>query len=326
MPIAARIVLLSAACLLVVSAAGAAPSSERELEAPGPVGPLKGSLVTPTAAPSAAVLIIPGSGPTDRNGNSPVGVKASTYRLLAEGLAAKGIATLRVDKRGMFGSAAAVKDPNSATFASYGEDVKAWVSVLRKATGVSCVWVLGHSEGGLVALTSAKDVPDECGLLLVSAPGRRMADILRTQLKENPANEPLLVHALPAIAALEQGRHVQTQGMPPALMGLFRPAVQDFLISMLSLDPPRLVAGVDKPVLILQGQRDIQVTEADARLLKQGDPRATLVLLPAVNHVLKTVPSDDRQANLATYADPALPLAPGVVDAIADFIAKHKAG
>jgi hypothetical protein len=74
-------------------------------------------------------------------------------------------------------------------------------------------------------------------------------------------------------------------------------------------------------VLVLQGQSDLQVGEADARLLKQADPRAELVLLPGVNHVLKTAPAADRRANVATYADPSLPLAPGVVDAIAQFLA-----
>lgn len=318
---AARIV--STTCLLAGLAQAQAQTSERPLEAPGPLGPLRGTLLLPKSAPGAVVLIIPGSGPTDRDGNSPAGVKASTYRLLAEGLAARGIASARIDKRGMFGSVAAVKDPNSATFAGYGDDVTAWVAVLRKETGAPCVWVLGHSEGGLVALTSAKDVPGECGLLLVSTPGRRLADVLRAQLKGNPGNEPLLSFALPAIDALEQGRHVDTRDMPPALMGLFRPAVQDFLISMFSFDPARLVAGVSRPVLILQGQRDLQVTEADAQLLAKGDPRATLVLLPNVNHVLKTVDSDDRVANVAAYVNPGLPLAPGVVDAIADFVAKN---
>lgn len=73
-------------------------------------------------------------------------------------------------------------------------------------------------------------------------------------------------------------------------------------------------------MLVLQGQRDLQVSKMDAHLLKQAASQATLVLLPDVNHVLKSVKSDDVGANAATYADPGLPLAPGVVDAIADFM------
>ena len=150
-----------------------------------------------------------------------------------------------------------------------------------------------------------------------------MGEILRReQLKANPANAPLLGQAMPAIDALEQGRRVDTQAMHPALQGLFNPAVQGFLISAFSYDPAKLMAGLSKPALVLQGQRDLQVEEADARLLKQVDPRATLVLLPDVNHVLKAVASEDRRANLATYADPGLALAPGVVDSIAGFLSK----
>ena len=316
-------IAMALGCLLVRPASAQTASSETFLTAPGPIGALKGTLLSPPSKPTAVVLIIPGSGPIDRDGNSPMGLKASTYRLLAQGLAAKGVATLRIDKRGMYASAAAVKDGNAVTIGDYVDDVRAWVEVLANETHAPCVWVLGHSEGGLVAMASAKDVPDECGLVLVAAPGRPMGTILREQLKANPANAPLLGQALPAIDALEQGRQVDVKDMNPALMPLFRPSVQGYLVNAFSYDPARLVAGVSKPVLVLQGQRDLQVGEGDARLLKQADPSASLVLLPDANHVLKSVASGDRSANLATYADPGLPLAPGVIDAIADFLAKN---
>ena len=143
---------------------------------------------------------------------------------------------------------------------------------------------------------------------------------MRDQLKANPANGPLLGEAMPVIDALERGRRVDTGNMHPALQSLFRPAVQGFLISAFSYDPRRVLADYSKPVLVLQGQRDIQVGEADARLLKQAAPQATLVLLPNVNHILKSVPTNDLRTNIATYADPGLPLASGVVDAIAGFL------
>lgn len=295
-------------------------SSEHFLDAPGPTGPLKGTLLAPALKSVPVVLIIPGSGPTDRDGNNPAGVNASTYRLLAEGLASRGVATLRIDKRGMFASAAATPDANAVTIADYVADVQSWVAVLRKQTAAPCVWVLGHSEGGLVAMASAKDQADICGLVLVATAGRPLGEVLRDQLKANPANGPILGQALPAIDMLERSRRVDTGSMHPALQGLFSPAVQGFLISAFSYDPGRVLAGYSKPVLVLQGQRDIQVGEADARLLKQADPQANLVLLPNVNHVLKSVTTDDLRANIATYADPGLPLASGVVDAIADFL------
>jgi uncharacterized protein len=278
-------------------------------------------MLLPASGATAMMLIIPGSGPTDRDGNNPLGVKASTYRLLAEGLANRGIGTVRIDKRGMFASTAAVADGNAVTIDDYVADVGAWIAAIRKDAGVPCVWVLGHSEGGLVALAAAQKLPDICGLILVSAAGRPLGEVLRSQLRANPANGPILPQAMAAIDALEAGKRVDVSGMHPALMPLFAPQVQGFLINVFSYDPAKLIASVAKPVLIVQGRRDMQVGVEDAERLKESAPQAELVLLPDVNHVLKAVASDNPRANAATYADPSLPLAPGVVEAIAPFVA-----
>jgi uncharacterized protein len=305
------------------TAALAAPAGtvETYVQAPGPLGPLKGTMLSPAAGRVATMLIIPGSGPTDRDGNNPLGVKASTYRLLAEGLAASGISTVRIDKRGMFASTAAVADGNAVTIDDYVADVGAWIEVIRKDAGVACVWILGHSEGGLVALAAAQKLPDICGLVLVAAAGRPLGDVLRSQLQANPANAPILPQAMAAIDSLEAGKRVDVAGMHPALMPLFAPQVQGFLIDTFAHDPAKLIAAVTKPILIVQGRRDMQIGVEDAKRLKDRAPKAELVLLPDVNHVLKTVASNDPRANAATYADPSLPLAPGVVEAIAQFVA-----
>jgi pimeloyl-ACP methyl ester carboxylesterase len=276
-------------------------------------------MLTP-ASGAPIVLIIPGSGPTDRDGNNVLGVKSATYRLLAEGLAARGIGTVRIDKRGMFDSAAAIPDANAVTIDDYAQDVHAWASAIRKQTGARCIWVAGHSEGGLVALVAGQKPADICGLLLISTPGRPIGEVTREQLKANPANAPILDEALAAIDALEAGKRVDAATMNPVLLPLFRPQVQGFLINEFAYDPAKLIASIAKPVLILQGRRDIQVGVADAERLKQAAPKAVLKLLADVNHVLKPVSSDDRRANMMTYVDPNLALAPGVVDAIADFV------
>lgn len=307
-------------CLLSGSLSAQVVSAEQYLQAPGPTGPLKGTFLSAKVRSGPVVLIIPGSGPTNRDGNNPSTLKASTYRLLAESLATQGVSTLRVDKRGMFASAAATPDANAVTIADYVSDVKSWVAVLRRQTDATCVWLLGHSEGGLVAMVAANEQADVCGIVLVATAGRPLGEVLRDQLKSNPANGPILGQALPAIDLLEQGRRVDTENMHPALQGLFNPSVQGLLISALSYEPRRLLHGYSKPVLILQGQRDIQVKEADARLLKEASPKANLVLLQNVNHVLKTVISDDIRVNISTYSDPGLPLASGVAEAIAAFL------
>jgi pimeloyl-ACP methyl ester carboxylesterase len=311
-------------CALLPLAIAKAAPAETSIEAPGPAGALKGVMLTAGAAPAPLALIIPGSGPTDSDGNNPLGVRASTYKLLAQDLAGRGVATVRIDKRGMFASAAAVADPNAVTIEDYVADVHAWAGALRQRTGAPCIWLIGHSEGGLVAMAAAaKDAPGICGQVLIAAAGRPLGVVLRDQFKANPANAPLLGQAMAAIDSLEQGRRVNTAQLHPALQGMFAPQVQGFLMSVFSYDPGRLLGGYRKPVLVLQGQRDIQVSEADARRLKQAAPQATLVLLPDVNHVLKSVASSDVRANLATYADPALPLAPGVGSAIAEFIVRN---
>ena len=253
--------LLPLVAVLYGSSASAAPAFvEAELEAAGPAGAIKGTMLAPEGQKGAVILIIPGSGPTNRDGNSPLGVKALTYKLLAEGLAAKGIATVRIDKRGMFGSAGAIADANAVTIDDYAADVQAWVKVIRAKTGASCVWLLGHSEGGLVALASTRSAGDVCGLILIAAAGQPLGEVLRAQLKANPANAPVLGQALAAISALEAGHRADVSAMHPALLPLFSPKIQDFLISMFALDPARLIADWKKPVLIMQGERDIQVS------------------------------------------------------------------
>jgi pimeloyl-ACP methyl ester carboxylesterase len=266
------------------------------------------------------VLIVPGSGPTDRDGNNPLGVAASPYRLIAEGLAERGISSVRVDKRGMFGSAGAIADPNAVTLADYAADVHAWIATIRERTGTACVFVLGHSEGAVVALEAAGEPDGICGLLLVSGPGRRLSDVMRAQFESNPANAPILPQVLGAIATLEAGGTVDASTLHPALAGLFAPAVQPFLRDLFSRDPATMIAGLDLPVLILQGETDIQTSAEDARRLSAANPKAQLRLLPGVNHLLKAAPADDLAAHLATYADRDLPLAPGVVDALAAFV------
>jgi uncharacterized protein len=297
----------------------AAAVAASPIEAPGPLGPLAGTYVD-AGKGAPVVLIIPGSGPTDRDGNNRLGVTAAPYRMLAEDLAERGISSVRIDKRGLFGSKSAIADPNKVTIADYAADAHAWVAQVRKMTGISCVWLLGHSEGGLIALTAAQRPTGICGVITVSGPGRRLGDVIREQLKANPANAPILDVALDTLGKVESGQAVDSATLPASLQPLFYNDVQPFLRDLLSHDPAKLAASLTVPLLIVQGDRDIQVTSDDAKRLAAAQPKAKLAILAGVNHVLKKPGSDDRAANLATYADPSLAVAPEVVETVAAFV------
>lgn len=321
---AAAMILLAGA---LPSHAGAEAMRGTEVEAQVENGPLRGTfLPPPDAAARAVAVIVPGSGATDRDGNSPaVGIKAGYLRMLADGLAAEGVASIRVDKRGLFASTGSFPGPNDVTFDDYAGDALAWVEVARQESGLDCAWIVGHSEGGVVALLAAQQAgPSLCGLVLVSAPGRRMGEVLREQLQSNPHNAPILPDALAAIDALERGEKVDVSGFHPVLQQIFFPGIQDFLIDAFSRDPAALIAGLDLPILIVQGDNDIQVGPADAEMLSKVQPSAEMAILPGMNHVLKTAPADDFAANVATYAEPDLPLAPGLAEAIAEFLTRAR--
>ena len=202
-----------------------------------------------------------------------------------------------------------------------GVDALAWAADLRNATGQKYVWLMGHSEGGIVALIAASRSPQGvCGLILIASPGRPLGKVLHDQLHANPANAPILPQADTAIAALEKGERYDTKDMHPALMPLFAPAVQGFLISLFAADPAALARASKLPLLIVSGQEDLQVSKADGESLSTARPDATLLSLPSMNHVLKTVPAGDKVANIASYGDLNKPLASELADAIAAFV------
>ena len=314
--------ILAGAVVILAAAASLAATPDRDVSIDGGKAPLHGSLLAPPGAHGAAVLIIAGSGPTDRDGNSTVpGVKPGAYKLIAEGLAAQGIASLRFDKRAIAASAAAAPPESEIRLSTYVDDAVAWSRFLARQPGVACVVLLGHSEGALIAALAAQKTP-VCGVIEVSGAGRPLATVIAEQLNA-ALPDAMKPDAFKVLAELKAGRTVADP--PPALHALFRPSVQPYLISELHVDPAAELAKVKAPVLILQGETDMQVKVADAEALKAARPDAALVLLPGVNHILKAAPLD-RAANLATYADPSLPLGPGVLAPIVAFVKAAKPG
>jgi len=264
------------------------------------------------------VLLLAGSGPTDRDGNSPIpGVKPATLKLIAEGLAAHHIASLRVDKRAIAKSAPAASSEAELRFDTYVDDAVAWEKFLKAQPRVNCLFILGHSEGAHIGALAAAKVP-VCGFISVAGTGQLAGDALLRQMQNAPP--ALFAQVQQIIAQLKQGKTVAD--VPPQLLMLFRPSVQPYLISWFAKDPIAAIAAVKAPVLVMQGTTDIQVRVEDARLLAAARPGIALVLLDETNHVLKTAPADPA-ANIATYADPTLPLAPEVMPALTVFIDKN---
>jgi pimeloyl-ACP methyl ester carboxylesterase len=309
---------LALAAFLAVAATGQAlAAADVEVEINGGLGPLKGSLLMPDGnGPVPAVLIIPGSGPTDRNSNQP-GMTNDALKLVAEQLAGQGIASLRIDKRGVAGSARAAAREEDLRFETYVDDAVAWVAFLKQQKRVAKVIVLGHSEGALVGTIAAQKA-DTAGLISIAGTGFRAAEVLRRQL--GPQLPPdLKARAFAALAELEAGRTVANP--PTELAALFRPSVQPYLISWFKYDPAAELAKVKVPVLIVQGTTDIQVGVDDAKALAAAKPDAKLMLIDGMNHILRAAPLD-RAANAATYTNPALPLKPELVPAMVAF-ARH---
>lgn len=307
-------VILSLLCLSI-------PAFAEPVRIDGPAGPLEAEMLSVDGA-AHAVVIIPGSGPTDRDGNSPqAGLKSDTYKLLAEGLAEAGVSSLRIDKRGFYGSAAAIADPNDVSIGAYAGDVRKWVA--RASELAPCVWIAGHSEGGLVALVAARDAPESlCGLILLSTSGRPIGRLLVEQLRAMPGYAPLMPEIEAIVADLEQGNAHEPQTISPALQPLFAPALQRYMIDLFSYDPVEVAAHWKGAVLIVQGTADMQVKPVDADILASALPQAGRLDLADATHMLK---ADVPDQPFATYADPSLPLHPALLPALVRFLDAHGA-
>lgn len=277
---------------------------------------LAGTLGLPKGpARGPAVLILAGSGPTDRNGNGPL-ISTDTYRLLAAGLAANGVRSLRYDKRGIGGSAGLVAREEDLRFDDLVSDAVAAARDLAGRSHVSSVILAGHSEGGLIAMRAAREL-SLAGLVLLAAPGRPLADVLRAQLRTAPMSEDLRDEALRITDALARGERIAD--VPAELAPIFRPSVQPYLASIMTVDPRVELAQLSLPVLLLYGGRDVQVPLEHRDALARARPDARVVTAPTANHVLKTAPID-RAGNLATYTNRALPLDAGILPPIVLFV------
>lgn len=278
-------------------------------------GQIKGTLLVPVAMKYKVpvVLIIAGSGPTDRDGNNPMMINNS-LKLLAQGLLEQGIASVRFDKRGIAASANAVVQESDLRFETYIKDVQDWINLLKSDKRFSKIVVLGHSEGSLIGMIAAQQ-KEVAKFVSLAGAGFPAGDILREQLKSQP---PVVLDlSLPIIEKLENGETVSD--VPQMLHSLFRPSVQPYMISWFKYNPQIEIAKLNKPILIVQGTTDIQVSVLDAQKLADAAKNAQKHIIDGMNHVLKDAPID-RQENAKTYTNPNLPLTTTLTKIITAFI------
>ncbi|WP_339527476.1 alpha/beta hydrolase [Pseudomonas sp. EL_65y_Pfl2_R96] len=279
-------------------------------------GELFGSLLLPKSdTPVPVVLIISGSGPTDRDGNNPDGGRNDSLKRLAWVLAKHNIASVRYDKRGVAASLAATPDERNLSVEDYVADAVAWGQKLKADPRLGKLILLGHSEGALIASLAAPSV-DAAAVISMSGSARPIDQVLRQQLS-NRLPPPLMLRSNELLDSLKAGH--TDDNVPPQLQVIFRPSVQPYLISLFHQDPAAAFAKLKMPALIIQGSNDIQVGVGDAKALKAAKPDAELALIEGMNHVLRIVPNDVKR-QLASYKDPQLPLAAELGTRILGFI------
>lgn len=273
-------------------------------------------LVAEKPTPGPVVVLIAGSGPVDRDGNvAQLGVNTNTLKLLAESLASDGISSLRYDKRGIAASAKAGSAEIDLRFEHYVNDAAGWARQVAADPRFNKVVLIGHSEGALIALLAAGEV-DVAGVVSISGVGRTADKMIAEQLQAG-LPKALLEQSLAILNTLKAGK--TTDDVPAELAALFRPSVQPYLMSWFKHNPSTIIAQLDKPVLILHGDRDVQVPVSDAERLHEHAKRSQLHVIKGMTHVLKQAVEDD-PSQMKVYTDPSLPIDPTLVEAIAAFV------
>lgn len=286
------------------------PYPQNEVSIPTNGGILKGTIMQPVGKKAHSyVIIIAGSGPTDRDGNSPLGVQSYTYKLLAEALAGAGIASLRYDKRLIAASTTGFAlDESVLRFEDYVNDAAVCLKYIKDNEEATALFIAGHSEGSLAGILAAQKTPVQ-GFISLCGAGENIADILKRQLNYAPADLIL--------DTLKNGR--LAQAIPANIQAIFRPSVQPYLISWMKYNPATEIARLKIPVLIIGGTTDIQVPPADAVLLHKALPKSQLLIVEGMSHILKDAPAD-KALNAATYSQPNLPLNNLMVQKVIEFI------
>ena len=273
---------------------------------------IDGTLLIPnTVEKPNLVIIIAGSGPTDRDGNQNF-LKGNSLKKLAEGLSAKNIATFRYDKRIVKQIRNGNVDKN-IMFNDFVEDAKSVVIYFKDSKKYNKIYIAGHSQGSLVGMIAAKDNAD--GFISLAGAGQSIGNVLIEQVEKTAPM--FLEDTKRVVKILEEGK--TTSNFPPALASIFNLEVQPFMANWMSYYPQAEIEKLEMPILIVNGTKDLQVSEAEADLLKAVVPKAELKIIDKMNHVLVAIDGGNLE-NSKSYNETARALAPELIDTIIKFI------
>lgn len=257
------------------------------------------------------VVIIPGSGSVDRSGNAP-GMTGNSLLYLTDSLAARGISSLSTDKMNSIESV--ISDSIDGDYRHFVSLASRWVDVAVDS-GYTRIIVLGHSQGALTALILGHENEHVDGVISLCGAGRRIHEILKDQFSEQ-FPETAMVDIRSDLDSVASGEEVRSPN--PLLAGMFTNDNQRFLHSWIREDPCYHISQIDKPVLIIGGENDIQVPVSEAELLAGCNPDAEKVIITGMGHMLKKAPGV-RILALNYYGKPEIPLHPELAGVIAGF-------
>jgi len=275
---------------------------------------IDGTLLIPNkiTKPNLAIIIA-GSGPTDRDGNQNF-LKTNNLKKLAIGLTQNNIASFRYDKRIVKQIRKNNVDKN-ITFDDFVTDAVSVIDYFKKTNKYNKVYIIGHSQGSLVGLLAAKDKTD--GFISLAGAGQSIDTIILEQIEKTAPQ--FTADTKRVFESLKKGE--TTKDYPVALSSIFNIETQPFIMNWMQYQPVELLRDLKLPSLIINGTKDLQVSEAEAELLHKASDKSELKIIENMNHVLVTIEGGDLE-NSKSYNESQRPLAEGLVKSIVTFIKK----
>ena len=282
---------------------------------------IRGTLEVPKSDhPVDVVLLIAGSGPTDRDGNTPLILgKNNSLKMLADLFSKNGIASLRYDKKGIGASDRVIE--SDLSFDMYVNDAVEWIKFLKNDKRFSRIIIAGHSEGSLIGMIAGTLIGIDKYISLCGA-GHPAYSIIAEQLKNAGLSKEELEQNDKILDSLRNGLNVKNIPNNPIFKSLYRTSVQKYIISWFKYDPAKVISELKIPILIIEGTTDIQIDVKDAEILSKSNPKSELVIIEDMNHILKEVSTKDRAINVASYSNPDLELSDQLCKSLISFIKK----